>query len=112
VDGSISFFLIYLSLLIFMIVLFIELNLRIRLLRIWVLILCIIFFIVNSFIHIYIILESRILPFLFLLLGYGYQVEKIQASYYLVFYSTFRTIPLLFIVVEDRVLNSSLPFIE
>jgi NADH-quinone oxidoreductase subunit M len=29
-----------------------------------------------------------------------------------VFYSTFRTIPLLFIVVEDRVLNSSLPFIE
>nr|YP_004935013.1 NADH dehydrogenase subunit 4 [Wuchereria bancrofti]ADN43961.1 NADH dehydrogenase subunit 4 [Wuchereria bancrofti] len=54
------------------------------------------FFYSGSFLSLYIFYELTMLPVLFCLLGYGRQVEKISACYYLVFYTLFFGMPFLF----------------
>nr|YP_010248702.1 NADH dehydrogenase subunit 4 [Hydropsyche fryeri]QTT57960.1 NADH dehydrogenase subunit 4 [Hydropsyche fryeri] len=43
----------------------------------------------------YLFFESSILPVLFMILGWGYQPERIQAGIYLIFYTLFVSLPLL-----------------
>ena len=40
--------------------------------------------------------ESRLIPTLFLILGWGYQPERVQAGIYLLFYTLLASLPLLF----------------
>jgi NADH-ubiquinone oxidoreductase chain 4 len=39
--------------------------------------------------------ESRLIPTLFLILGWGYQPERVQAGIYLLFYTLLASLPLL-----------------
>nr|AML26227.1 NADH dehydrogenase subunit 4 [Scirtidae sp. BMNH 1274304] len=48
----------------------------------------------NIFIF-YLFFEMSLIPLLFLILGWGYQPERIQASFYLLFYTLFGSLPLL-----------------
>nr|YP_009694677.1 NADH dehydrogenase subunit 4 [Thitarodes damxungensis]QEI59718.1 NADH dehydrogenase subunit 4 [Thitarodes damxungensis] len=43
----------------------------------------------------YLFFESSLIPTLMLIIGWGYQVERIQASMYLLFYTLFASLPLL-----------------
>jgi NADH-ubiquinone oxidoreductase chain 4 len=43
----------------------------------------------------YIFFESRLIPTLFLILGWGYQPERVQAGIYLLFYILLASLPLL-----------------
>nr|YP_010498956.1 NADH dehydrogenase subunit 4 [Microtendipes umbrosus]UWR98452.1 NADH dehydrogenase subunit 4 [Microtendipes umbrosus] len=43
----------------------------------------------------YIFFESSLIPTLFLILGWGYQPERLQAGLYLLFYTLFASLPLL-----------------
>jgi len=43
----------------------------------------------------YIFFESRLIPTLFLILGWGYQPEWVQAGIYLLFYTLLASLPLL-----------------
>jgi NADH-ubiquinone oxidoreductase chain 4 len=43
----------------------------------------------------YIFFESRLIPTLFLILGWGYQPERVQAGVYLLFYTLLASLPLL-----------------
>lgn len=43
----------------------------------------------------YIFFESRLIPTLFLILGWGYQPERVQAGIYLLFYTLLASLPLL-----------------
>ena len=43
----------------------------------------------------YLFFESRLIPIFFLVLGWGYQPERLQAGVYLLFYTIFASIPLL-----------------
>lgn len=43
----------------------------------------------------YLFFESRLIPTLFLILGWGYQPERLQAGLYLLFYTLFASLPLL-----------------
>jgi NADH-ubiquinone oxidoreductase chain 4 len=43
----------------------------------------------------YIFFESRLVPTLFLILGWGYQPERVQAGIYLLFYTLLASLPLL-----------------
>lgn len=43
----------------------------------------------------YIMFESTLIPIFLLILGWGYQPERIPASYYLLFYTLFASLPLL-----------------
>ena len=45
--------------------------------------------------YFYIFFESRLIPTLFLMLGWGYQPERVQAGIYLLFYTLLTPLPLL-----------------
>ena len=55
------------------------------------------FFFSNNIMLLYMFYELTLIPVLFSILGYGRQVEKIGARYYLVFYTFFFGFPYLFI---------------
>jgi NADH-ubiquinone oxidoreductase chain 4 len=48
-----------------------------------------------SLLSFYIFFESRLIPTLFLILGWGYQPERVQAGVYLLFYTLLASLPLL-----------------
>nr|YP_009927476.1 NADH dehydrogenase subunit 4 [Natula pravdini]QFG38978.1 NADH dehydrogenase subunit 4 [Natula pravdini] len=48
-----------------------------------------------NMIFFYIFFESSLIPTLLLILGWGYQPERIQAGFYLLFYTLFASLPLL-----------------
>jgi len=65
---------------------------------------------INLFLF-YLFFERRLIPTLFLILGWGYQPERLQAGLYLLFYTLFASLPLLiglFFVFSD---NLSLSFL-
>lgn len=49
---------------------------------------------INLFLF-YVFFESRLIPTLFLILGWGYQPERLQAGIYLLFYTLIASLPLL-----------------
>nr|ADF65626.1 NADH dehydrogenase subunit 4 [Vietnamella dabieshanensis] len=58
-----------------------------------------------NFLFFYIYFEASLIPTLFLILGWGYQPERIQAGSYLLFYTLFASLPLLiglFKIFEDK----------
>nr|WGC93705.1 NADH dehydrogenase subunit 4 [Mansonella sp.] len=55
------------------------------------------FFYSGSLVFFYVFYELTMIPILFCLLGFGRQVEKIGACYYLIFYTLFFGMPYLFI---------------
>nr|YP_010758066.1 NADH dehydrogenase subunit 4 [Gunungiella wangi]WEU80071.1 NADH dehydrogenase subunit 4 [Gunungiella wangi] len=61
------------------------------------LMLMLVFFTSNLFMF-YIFFESSLLPLLMLIIGWGYQVERIQAGVYLLFYTLFVSLPLLMVI--------------
>jgi NADH-ubiquinone oxidoreductase chain 4 len=46
----------------------------------------------------YLFFEISILPVIFLILGWGYQPERIRARFYIIFYTLFGSLPLLIII--------------
>nr|YP_010022493.1 NADH dehydrogenase subunit 4 [Fer nigripennis]QON98903.1 NADH dehydrogenase subunit 4 [Fer nigripennis] len=46
----------------------------------------------------YIFFESSLIPTFFLILGWGYQPERLQAGVYLIFYTLFASLPLLLVL--------------
>nr|QJD07241.1 NADH dehydrogenase subunit 4 [Choroterpides apiculata (nomen nudum)] len=59
----------------------------------------------------YIYFESSLIPTLFLILGWGYQPERVQAGMYLLFYTLLASLPLLIGIFYLDMLNYSLSFI-
>lgn len=59
-----------------------------------ILILFLTFRVINIFIF-YLFFEGRLIPTLLLIIGWGYQPERIQAGIYLLFYTLFASLPLL-----------------
>nr|WJQ21815.1 NADH dehydrogenase subunit 4 [Myrsidea ptilorhynchi] len=68
---------------------FLKLNI---LLLLWSLIL---FFSVSSLLSFFILFEVSLIPTLCIILGWGYQPERLEASYYFIFYTITLSIPLL-----------------
>nr|YP_009522478.1 NADH dehydrogenase subunit 4 [Micronecta sahlbergii]AXQ02201.1 NADH dehydrogenase subunit 4 [Micronecta sahlbergii] len=52
-------------------------------------------FSVNSIFLFYLFFEASLIPTLFLILGWGYQPERLSAGYYLLFYTLFASLPML-----------------
>ena len=66
----------------------------ISLLIILLLFLCV-SFVTSDFFIFYLFFEASLIPTLFLILGWGYQPERMQAGIYLLFYTLFASLPLL-----------------
>jgi NADH-ubiquinone oxidoreductase chain 4 len=77
-------------------VLFFKLNFNYFLFNILFLlfILLLTFSCINLFLF-YVFFERSLIPTLFLILGWGYQPERLQAGLYLLFYTLFASLPLL-----------------
>lgn len=74
------------------------------------LILILAFLSINLFIY-YLFFEISLIPTLFLILGWGYQPERLQAGFYLLFYTLFGSFPLLICILYFYVNNNSLFYI-
>lgn len=60
-------------------------------------VICILFFVPRNIIMLYMFFELSMFPILVIILGYGSQIEKINSSYYLIFYAAFCSFPFLFV---------------
>lgn len=58
---------------------------------------CLIFFLTKNFFIFYVIFEFSIIPILFIIIFWGYQIERIQARSFLLGYTLFFSIPSIFI---------------
>nr|YP_009525773.1 NADH dehydrogenase subunit 4 [Belzebub intermedius]AXS67627.1 NADH dehydrogenase subunit 4 [Belzebub intermedius] len=56
-------------------------------------------FSVSNFLMFYVMFESSLIPTLMLILGWGYQPERIQAGVYMLFYTLFASLPLLLAIL-------------
>lgn len=78
---------------------FINLNFNYFLFNILCLLLLLLltFSTINLFIF-YVFFERRLIPTIFLIFGWGYQPERLQAGLYLLFYTLFASLPLLIVL--------------
>nr|QSZ78284.1 NADH dehydrogenase subunit 4 [Leptocimbex praiaformis] len=56
-------------------------------------------FSVIDFLMFYLFFESSMVPILFLIFGWGFQLDRIQAGFYLLFYTLFASLPLLISII-------------
>nr|QDP18062.1 NADH dehydrogenase subunit 4 [Phymateus morbillosus] len=63
-----------------------------------------------SLLMFYIFFEGSILPTLWLILGWGYQPERLQAGVYLIFYTLFASLPLLLVLFKINMIIGGLFF--
>lgn len=61
----------------------------------------------KSFIGFYIFFESSLVPTILLILGWGYQPERLSSSFYFLFYTLISSLPLLFIILINTSAYSS-----
>jgi NADH-ubiquinone oxidoreductase chain 4 len=66
-------------------------------------------YIKNKFIF-YLFFEGRLIPTLFLILGWGYQPERLQSGLYLLFYTLLASLPLLIAIFYCYYLNYTIFF--
>nr|YP_009502925.1 NADH dehydrogenase subunit 4 [Spongiocaris panglao]AXG21502.1 NADH dehydrogenase subunit 4 [Spongiocaris panglao] len=65
-------------------------------------------FSVMDYLLFYISFESSLIPTLILILGWGYQPERLQAGVYMLFYTLFASLPLLISIISLYKMNGSL----
>lgn len=73
-------------------------NLGFSLILSLVSIICVIFFIVGGFLLFYFFFEASLIPTLLLILGWGYQPERLQAGFYIMLYTVSASMPLFVIL--------------
>lgn len=65
-------------------------------------------FTVGRYLMFYLFFEMRLIPTLLIIIGWGYQPERLQAGVYLILYTLFASLPLLFILFRIRLITGSL----
>lgn len=79
------------------VVIYREKSFLILILRVVLVLICLLFFFSRTLMMLYVFFELSIFPILIMILGFGSQVEKIGASYYLIFYAVLCSIPFLYV---------------
>nr|WKW89313.1 NADH dehydrogenase subunit 4 [Scirtothrips hansoni] len=68
------------------------------------------FFMLNSFMLFFFFFESSLLPTLYIILGWGNNIERIQSGLYLFFYTLFGSMPMMMGIFYLKSVNLSLAF--
>nr|YP_010381717.1 NADH dehydrogenase subunit 4 [Augilina tetraina]UDL72092.1 NADH dehydrogenase subunit 4 [Augilina tetraina] len=76
----------------------------------FILIFMFIVFSVMDFFYFYFFFEGSMIPVFLVLFGWGYQPERLNAGYYLIFYTLFGSFPLLLIIIYVMGLNGSFSY--
>nr|AVJ52486.1 NADH dehydrogenase subunit 4 [Diolcus variegatus] len=93
---SLTYWILFLMIIASYKILLVKNNYREFLFTLIVLSLCLLLtFSTDNMLVFYISFESSLIPTLFLILGWGYQPERLLAGYYLLFYTLFASLPLL-----------------
>jgi NADH-ubiquinone oxidoreductase chain 4 len=66
---------------------------------IFIVIILIATFTVRNLLYFYIFFEAGLIPIFLMILGWGYQPERLQAGIYILFYTLFASLPLLLIIL-------------
>lgn len=85
-----------------------EINFNLICLSYLLVLIRIMFFFSFNIIILYIFFELSIFPIIMMILGYGAQIEKINSSYYLLFYASFCSFPFLYVYI---IYNLDLSFV-
>jgi NADH-ubiquinone oxidoreductase chain 4 len=64
---------------------------------------CVFFFFSSNLISLFVFFEISMFPIILIILGYGSQIEKINSSYYLIFYASFCSFPFLFVLFYYKI---------
>lgn len=56
-------------------------------------------FMVNNFIMFYFFFECSLIPIFFIIMGWGYQLERMKSRFYLLIYTLYASLPLLIIII-------------
>nr|YP_004123101.1 NADH dehydrogenase subunit 4 [Hypsibius dujardini]CBY83894.1 NADH dehydogenase subunit 4 [Hypsibius dujardini] len=104
---KLSFLLVFLTLWLFTVLYFMSSKYEIAMKNVslysamlTVLLLCLVAsFLAKSLLVFYIFFEFSLIPLLGLIVGWGYQWERIQASFYLILYTVVGSLPLLFVIM-------------
>lgn len=59
-------------------------------------------FCITRIVHFYFIFEASLIPILFIILGWGYQPERLQAGIYIIIYTVAASLPLLLTIMWAR----------
>lgn len=68
----------------------------------------IITFTVANYLGLYIFFEASLLPTLLIIVGWGYQIERLQAGIYFLFYTVVSSLPLLVLILSNYSVEGSL----
>ena len=102
-----SILMIYTSVFVYLISLTSRINKNLTILSKILTLIIILFFISIKFIYFYITFEIRLIPIILIIFGYGYQPERIEATFYLLTYTIIFSLPLLFLflILMERKFN-------
>jgi NADH-ubiquinone oxidoreductase chain 4 len=83
--------------------------LRFKMLRIILVLFLLVSFSFYRVLGFYVFFEVSLLPLIFIILGWGYQVERLQASFYLFIYTIFGSMPFLLVIffLDSALLNTT-----
>merc|ERR1712012_562253 len=65
----------------------------------------------NSLLFFYVFFEWSLIPIFFIIIGRGYQLERIKSRIYLLIYTLFASLPLLMIILYLSKINNSIRII-
>ena len=65
----------------------------------------------NSLLFFYVFFEWSLIPIFFIIIGWGYQLERIKSRIYLLIYTLFASLPLLMIILYLSKINNSMRII-
>jgi len=68
-------------------------------------------FLVSNFLSFYFLFEVSLVPTLLIIMGWGYQPERLQAGLYFLFYTLGASLPLLLVIVYYRGVIKGLDFL-
>nr|YP_006702548.1 NADH dehydrogenase subunit 4 [Angiostrongylus vasorum]AFP58679.1 NADH dehydrogenase subunit 4 [Angiostrongylus vasorum] len=100
VDCYVFVLLVLMMIFIFGVVVFSELDGNLKYLSMLLIMFCY-FFVSSNMLMLYMFFELSMFPILVMILGFGLQIEKIGSSYYLLFYTTFCSLPFLYVYYKS-----------
>nr|QEO33945.1 NADH dehydrogenase subunit 4 [Teladorsagia circumcincta] len=106
IDSYIFLLLILMMIYIYGLIMISEMNNNLLLLSSVLIVICFLFFVSSNMLMLYMFFELSLFPILIMILGFGSQIEKINSSYYLLFYASFCSFPFLFIYYKSLFMMS------
>nr|BAV82850.1 NADH dehydrogenase subunit 4 [Teladorsagia circumcincta] len=106
IDSYIFLLLILMMIYIYGLIMISEMNNNLLLLSSVLIVICFMFFVSSNMLMLYMFFELSLFPILIMILGFGSQIEKINSSYYLLFYASFCSFPFLFIYYKSLFMMS------